>query len=144
MVVLSRYRGLISPSRAQYVADTTNGRLCLEHIIMYRPTSFSCNAMFISPRSRNQKMAAGSWSEESTLASEHPVACQVGLGSGLLVPDMGAPFGALEHEFWASGKEWVGVMVRAALANSVFGSPGSKPLWFVGEPGCEHSSPSRL
>ena len=60
------------------------------------------------------------------------------------MPGMGAPFGALEQEFWASGKEWVGVMVRAALANSVFGSLGSKPLRFVGEPGCEHSSSSHL
>ena len=67
VVVLSRYRCSISPSRAQYMADTTNGRLCLEHIIMYRPTSFSCSAMFISPRSKNWKMVAGSWSEESTL-----------------------------------------------------------------------------
>ena len=57
---------------------------------------------------------------------------------------MGAPCSTLEHEFWASGKEWVRVVVRATLANSVFGSPGSKPLQFVGEPGCEHSSLSRL
>ena len=49
------------------MADTTNGRLCLEHIIMYRPTSFSYSAMFISLRSRNRKMATGSWSEESSL-----------------------------------------------------------------------------
>ena len=60
------------------------------------------------------------------------------------MPGMGAPFGALEHEFWAFGKEWVGVVVRAALADSVFGSPSSKPLRFVGEPGCEHSSPSHF
>ena len=57
---------------------------------------------------------------------------------------MDAPSNALEHEFWASGKECVGVVVRATLADSVFGSPGSKPLWSVGKPGCEHSSPSRL
>ena len=66
------------------------------------------------------------------------------LGSGLLVPGMGAPSGALEHEFWAFGKEWVGVVVRVALADSVCGSLGSKPLRFLGEPGCEHSSPSHL
>ena len=66
------------------------------------------------------------------------------LGSSLLVPGMGASFGAFEHEFWASSKEWVGVVVRAALADSVFRSPGSKPLLFVGEPGCEHNSPSSL
>ena len=60
------------------------------------------------------------------------------------MPSMGASFGALEHEFWASGKEWVGVVVRAALADTVFRSFGSKPLRFVGELGCEHSSPSRL
>ena len=41
---------------------------------------------------------------------------------------MGAPSGALEHKLWASGKEWVGVVVRAALADSVFGSLGSKLL----------------
>ena len=57
---------------------------------------------------------------------------------------MDAPSNALEHEFWASGKEWVGVVVRATLADSVFGSPGSKPLRSVGEPGCKHSSLSRL
>ena len=66
------------------------------------------------------------------------------LGSDLLVPSMGVSSSALEHEFWASGREWVGVVVLAALADSVFGSPGSKPLLFVGEPGCEHNSPSRL
>ena len=60
------------------------------------------------------------------------------------MPGMGALSGALEHEFWASGKEWVGVVVRAALADLVFGSLGSKPLRFLGEPGCEHSSPSHL
>ena len=67
MVVLSRYRGSSSPSRAQYVADTTNGKLHLEHIIMYSLTSFSYRAMFTSSSSRNRKMAAGSGSEESTL-----------------------------------------------------------------------------
>ena len=66
------------------------------------------------------------------------------LGSDLLVPSMGVSSGALEHEFWASGREWVGVVVLAALASPVFGSPGSKPLQFEGESGCEHSSPSRL
>ena len=66
------------------------------------------------------------------------------LGSDLPVPSMGVPSSALEHEFWASGREWVGVVVLAALANSVFGSPGSKPLLFMGEPGCKHNSLSRL
>ena len=59
------------------------------------------------------------------------------------MPGMGAPFGALEHEFWASGKEWVEVVVRVALADSVFASPGSMPLLLVGELGCERNSPSR-
>ena len=60
------------------------------------------------------------------------------------MPGMGALSDALEHESEASGNDWVGEVVLAALAGSVFGSLGSKPLQFEGEPGCEHSSPSRL
>ena len=67
MVVLIRYISSISPSRFQYMADTTNGRLGLKNMTMYRSASFSLSAMFISPRSRNWKMAAGSYSGEFTL-----------------------------------------------------------------------------
>ena len=61
-----------------------------------------------------------------------------------LVPGMGALSDALVYGFEASGNDWVGEVVLAALAGPVFGSLGSKPLQFEGEPGCEHSSPSRL
>ena len=64
------------------------------------------------------------------------------LGSGQLVPGMGALSDALEHESEASGNDWVREVVLAALAGPVFGSPGSKPLQFRGGPGCRHNSPS--
>ena len=60
------------------------------------------------------------------------------------MPSMGALSDALVHEVEASGNDWVGEVVLAALASPVFGSPGSKPLQFRGEPGCRHSSPSLL
>ena len=55
------------PSLAQCVSDTTNGRLWLENMIMYRLGSSSLSAMFISLRSKKQKMATGSGFGESTL-----------------------------------------------------------------------------
>ena len=67
MVVLIRYIRATSPSLAQCVPDTTNGKLCFENIIMYKLGSSSHSAMFISPRSKKRKMARASRSRESTL-----------------------------------------------------------------------------
>ena len=47
--------------------DTMNGRLRFENMTMYRLDSSSRMAMFISPQSRKQKMAAGSMTRESAL-----------------------------------------------------------------------------
>ena len=66
-MVLIRYIGATSPSLAQYVLDTTNGKLWFENIIMYKLGSSSRNAMFILPRSKKRKMATGSGSVEFTL-----------------------------------------------------------------------------
>ena len=44
------------------------------------------------------------------------------LESGQLVPGMGALSDALEHESEASGNDWVGEVVLAALAGPVFGA----------------------
>ena len=65
------------------------------------------------------------------------------LGSGQLVPGMGALSDALVYGFEASGNGWVGEVVLAALEGPVFGSPGSKSLQFGGGPRCGHNSPSR-
>ena len=62
-----QYSASISPSLAQCMPDTTNGRLWFENMTMYRLGSSSCMAMFISPRSRKWKMAVGRRSGESAL-----------------------------------------------------------------------------
>ena len=67
MVVLIRYSAFTSPSLAQCVPDTTNGRLQFENMTIYRLGSSSHMVMFISPRSRKRKMAAGSGSGEFAL-----------------------------------------------------------------------------
>ena len=58
------------------------------------------------------------------------------------MPGMGALFDALVYGFEASGNDWVGEVVLAALEGPMFGSPGSKPLQFGGESRCGHNSPS--
>ena len=63
--------------------------------------------------------------------------------STLLVLGRGAPTNALKHKFWAFAKGWVEVVVRAALADSVFASPSSMPVLLLGELGCKHNSQSR-
>nr|POF24585.1 hypothetical protein CFP56_75702 [Quercus suber] len=62
-----QYSASMSPSLAQCVPNTTNGRLRFENMIMYKLGSSSLMAMLISPRSRKRKMAAGRGSCESAL-----------------------------------------------------------------------------
>ena len=57
------------------------------------------------------------------------------------MPGMGALSDALVYGFEASGNDWVGEVVLAALEGPVFRSLGSKPLQFRGELGCGHNSP---
>ena len=87
-----------------------------------RPCSPTVLCLFLrGPETEKWLRAVGLRSPCWRSSSEHPIARPVGFGSGLLVLGMGAPSDALEHKFWASGREWVGVVVRAALADSVFG-----------------------
>lgn len=57
--------------------------------------------------------------------------------------DRGSLTGVLVHEFEAWDKDWVGVVILAALASLEFASPSSMPWPPMGELGCRHSSPSR-
>ena len=65
------------------------------------------------------------------------------LGNALSGLGKGALSGALGHESVAYGREWAGVVVRAALADLESASPSSIPMQSMGEPVSEHSSLSR-
>ena len=67
----------------------------------------------------------------------------VGLRNVPLGLGMGALSGALRHESLAYGKEYVGVVVRAALADLGSASPGSMLVQSAGELVSGHRSPSR-
>ena len=67
-MVLILYIDSSSPSLAQYVADTINGRLGLENMIMYNFGSSSLSAMFTSLKSKKRKMASGRHSIDITLS----------------------------------------------------------------------------